>query len=312
MKTKKLFLTFLLVDTVALTIIAQTEIPNASFENWVTIGPYENPDEWSSFNNFYNFGLPELSFKTTDTYSGNYALRLISDTVTLPPPLGTNTLDTLAGYVFLGNPDMNNPGIAYSERPISMQAYVKGTIVSGSNAYIIATLRKWNNTTYSRELVGQALYYMQSSISNYTQISVPFNYYNLTAIPDTLEIKIMAGDVGPGGLIMPGNEIFVDSISFSFPVNLIEKGKNNTNIKFFPNPLSSSSETILQLESTLGNATLTVYNCLGQQVIQITNISGNKITFQPNNLPGGVYYINLTHNSEVILVYKLIITTSNP
>ncbi len=33
-------------------------------------------------------------------HSGTYALKVISDTATVPPPFGTNTLDTLTGSVF--------------------------------------------------------------------------------------------------------------------------------------------------------------------------------------------------------------------
>jgi len=53
MKTKNLLLALVLIGTISLNAKSQTQPPNAGFENWVTIGPYENPANWSSFNNFY-------------------------------------------------------------------------------------------------------------------------------------------------------------------------------------------------------------------------------------------------------------------
>jgi len=265
MKTKNLLLTFVLFAATTLNIVAQTQPPNAGFDNWVPIGAFENPNGWSSFNNFYSYGVPAMSYKTSDANSG-FAIRLISETAIVPPPFGTNTLDTLAGFVFLGSADMSNPGISYTYRPTSMEAFVKGTIMPGGNAMIIATLRKWDITTHARVQVGMAVYDMISSIANYTQISTPFNY-SLPDLPDTLEIKIMAGDVGPGGIIMPGNIFFVDDISFTFPVGISEKSEINQGINIFPNP-TSDKVTISSLKEI---NTIEIYNMLGEKVYSVIN-----------------------------------------
>ncbi len=201
---------------------------------------------------------------------------------------------------------MNNLGIAYTDRPISMQAYVKGIIKPGGNALIVAKLRKWNTTTHVRDNIGMAVYNMDNSIANYTQISVPFNYSSNNT-PDTLEIMIMAGNGGPGALVMPGNEFFVDDISFTFPTNGInELGKDKPNITFYPNP--SSSEISIQTKTFFENATLTVYNSFGQQVKQIKNISGQRVTLHRDNLPSGMYFIRITQENKIISVEKVEIT----
>src|ERR1035437_5815315 len=103
MKTKNLLLSCVFAGSIVLNINAQTQPANAGFENWVAIDTAENPASWSSFNNFYSYHVPIMSFKTTDSHTGTYALRLISDTTTRElPPFGiTNTLDTTAGFVFL-------------------------------------------------------------------------------------------------------------------------------------------------------------------------------------------------------------------
>jgi hypothetical protein len=40
----------------------------------------------------------------------------------------------------------------------------------------------------------------------------------------------------------------------------------------------------------------------------MTNIYGQTFTFQSENLPSGLYYINLLQNGQVILIDKLVIT----
>lgn len=294
MKTKKLLLVFVLVGISAININAQMQPTNAGFENWVNIGPAENPLDWSSFNNFYNYQVPALSFKTTDKHSGTYALKVVSDTATVPPPFGTNTLDTLTGYVFLGGPDMSNPGITYTDRPVLMQAFVKGTILSGGNAMIIATLRKYNTVTNVRDEVGKAMYFTNTSIANYTAVSVPFNY-SLTSIPDTLVIEVMAGNGGPGAFIMPGNEFFVDDISFTFPVGINEMSMDQLTVNIFPNPTSdkvtiASSEKINAIE---------IYNILGEKMYSMKNFKQQtSYEIDLRSFQKGIYFIRINDGEK--------------
>lgn len=294
MKSKSLFLAVIFIIAIAVNSIAQTQPTNGGFENWISVGPSENPTGWSSFNDFYMYGIPEMSFKTTDAHTGQYAVRLISDTATIPPPLGTNTLDTIAGYVFLGTPDMNNPGIAYTERPELMQAYVKGTLATGGYCYIIAGLRKWNAGTQSRDMVGQAVYFMDASVASYTMISVSFNY-TLPDTPDTLEIKIMAGDLGPGGIIMPGNEFFVDDLTFTFPVKIDESANNSQDISVFPNPVINR----LSIGSPSEINAIEIHNMIGGIVYSsIITESKNQIVADISDFVDGIYIVRIYTKKE--------------
>ncbi|MBK5284677.1 MAG: T9SS type A sorting domain-containing protein [Bacteroidia bacterium] len=74
----------------------------------------------------------------------------------------------------------------------------------------------------------------------------------------------------------------------------------------FPNPFTK--ETTLQTDRILSNATLTVYNCFGQTVKQIKNISGQTVTLHRDNLPSGLYFIHLTQDHKEIIATKLIVT----
>lgn len=83
--------------------------------------------------------------------------------------------------------------------------------------------------------------------------------------------------------------------------------ENNSNaINIFPNPFST--QTTLQSNILFHNATLTVYNCFGQTVAQIKNISGQTIVLNRNNLASGLYFVRLTENNKTLAVDKLVIT----
>lgn len=85
---------------------------------------------------------------------------------------------------------------------------------------------------------------------------------------------------------------------------IVEINKN-VRIDVIPNPFSS--QTILQLDKNLSNATLSVENIFGQTVTEINNISGQRLTLQRNNLPAGVYFIRLKEDHKQIATKKILI-----
>ncbi|NVO04210.1 MAG: T9SS type A sorting domain-containing protein, partial [Bacteroidetes bacterium] len=87
-------------------------------------------------------------------------------------------------------------------------------------------------------------------------------------------------------------------------VGIVETAKNNQ-LAIYPNPFSS--QTVLQTDNIVKNATLTVYNSFGQIVKQIKNISGQTIIFHRDNLSSGLYFIQLTEENTIIILNKLVI-----
>ncbi|MBI3500842.1 MAG: T9SS type A sorting domain-containing protein [Bacteroidetes bacterium] len=95
----------------------------------------------------------------------------------------------------------------------------------------------------------------------------------------------------------------INTISNTISAEEINK---NISIQVYPNPFSSS--TTLRTDKFLTDATLTIYNCFGQTVAQIKNISGQTVTFYRDNLPSGLYFVRLTQDNKVIATKKLVIT----
>jgi hypothetical protein len=82
--------------------------------------------------------------------------------------------------------------------------------------------------------------------------------------------------------------------------------EQHLSVSIFPNPFSS--HTILHTDYYFDDATLTVYNSFGQIVKEIKNISGHTVTVFGENLPEGMYFFQLSQDSEVISSQKVVIS----
>ncbi len=90
-----------------------------------------------------------------------------------------------------------------------------------------------------------------------------------------------------------------------YPLEVNEK-EEKVIAEISPNPFSA--ETSITVNGNLNNATLTVYNSIGQQVKQIKNINKQTISIQRDNLPNGLYFVNLYQNNKIVASNKLVIT----
>jgi hypothetical protein len=78
------------------------------------------------------------------------------------------------------------------------------------------------------------------------------------------------------------------------------------NITVYPNPFST--EAIIQADHDFKNATMKVYNSLGQLVQQLKNISGQTINLNRDDLPSGLYFLQLTEDYKILKTIKIVIT----
>jgi hypothetical protein len=81
---------------------------------------------------------------------------------------------------------------------------------------------------------------------------------------------------------------------------------NKLTIAVHPNPFSSV--TTLHTDKALEEATLILYNSLGQQINQIKNINGQTVSIHCENVPNGLYYMQLTQDNKTVATHKLVIT----
>lgn len=85
----------------------------------------------------------------------------------------------------------------------------------------------------------------------------------------------------------------------------IEENHLEKNVIFNPNPFNV--ELQISSEMILDNASLKLFNSLGQLVKEIKNISGQNYTLNRDSLNNGLYFIQLSQNNKIIAYKKIII-----
>ena len=80
----------------------------------------------------------------------------------------------------------------------------------------------------------------------------------------------------------------------------------STNYLLYPNPFIT--ETTLMTNNILRNATVRLYNSIGQDVEHIANISGHQLTIFKKDLPTGIYFLHLKEENGNWITEKLIIS----
>ncbi len=89
------------------------------------------------------------------------------------------------------------------------------------------------------------------------------------------------------------------------PLQINELDNQDIKILICPHPIVNMST--IQLETSLENGELSVYNLFGEKVKKITDISGQKILFERDNLLSGIYLIILTQNNKTYLKQMILI-----
>jgi uncharacterized delta-60 repeat protein len=105
--------------------------------------------------------------------------------------------------------------------------------------------------------------------------------------------KIVVGGFSRSGADYDFAVLRYNNPSINTDVN--ESTEQEMRYSVFPNPFSAS--TTILLGRPCVNATIAVYNALCEQVMELNNISGYSIILHRNDLPGGVYYVQLTEGN---------------
>lgn len=178
-------------------------ISNSGFEDWSTIQYYEDPDGYTTTNVITYFGGdgPNVT-KSTDSYSGSYALRL--ETI--------NSADgIIEGAAFIGQPGGGTftGGIPYDERPDSLTGYVKYDVAENDTAYVAAVFKKFGVP------IGISFGQFTGVQSEYIYFSVQVEWLVPIISPDTLAIALISSSIFTEPIA--GNVLYVDNVAFVGP-----------------------------------------------------------------------------------------------
>jgi ligand-binding sensor domain-containing protein len=160
-----------------------------------------------------------------------------------------------------------------------------------TNATVLSLTKSGNNIFLGGDAVNSGVYMSSNNGSSWTFTGlIVGNIWSLAAS----DSSIFAG-TEPGGLWM-------------FPLSEIVGNKeigNNYDFTIIPNPFTNSS--ILKLSKPLQNATLTIYNILGNEVNRLQNLKGSEIQITRKDLKSGMYFFRLMDKNGFVGNGKLLI-----
>ncbi len=89
--------------------------------------------------------------------------------------------------------------------------------------------------------------------------------------------------------------------------DITTKKMSETKTIVSPNPFSSEAKLKISASELISNATLLIYDLLGHEVKNISEINSNELIIKKDNLKAGVYFYKIINNLNLIAVGKLII-----
>lgn len=169
-------------------VFAQTQVPNADFENWTLFKPaynYYSANDWSDGSACVsvNGGTETCQFvnrRTTNAQSGTYALQHFDIAYTSGPTTGVNALP-------FWNLDDNFNGVAFTGRPTSVSFYYKYT--TDDNEPMSIEFSLYSGSLMSNPtIIGTATFNFSTVQATYKKIDLNITYTS-SATPTNIFIK---------------------------------------------------------------------------------------------------------------------------
>ncbi len=138
---------------------AQT-IPNNGFENWTSMGSYNNVDSWSTLNDMTSTASTYTCVKGTPGNVGTAYIKLTTKTV-----IG---MGVMPGVAFSGEFDYTTmqptSGFAISTRPQSLSGKWQYMASGSDQGFIGVALTKWNSSMMMRDTVAYTYHDLQGMV----------------------------------------------------------------------------------------------------------------------------------------------------
>jgi hypothetical protein len=284
--------TIILTVLIALTITLNAQITNSGFENWTTVGSYENPTGWATSNSSSTGSFYSCT-KSTDHYPasvGNYSLRLENNTALTQTTggWGMAATDTMA-YPY-------EPSFPISGHPTSLTGYYKFNSVNSDTMFIRILL--FSNGA----MVCYSTMETSTTASDWTSFNLEIPSYTTA---DSAQILMSAMYPSSQFDVPNGNSVlYVDNLNFDVLITSISEQTVKSNFGFYPNP---TSEIVTLNVKNVNNAelTLNIYNLTGT-LVKSEILEQNNHQLNIGDLNNGVYMVEIqskdfTENKRLII-----------
>jgi hypothetical protein len=304
---KKIILSLIAVFF-ALSINAQNQFLNPSFENWTGA----KPNNWNTLTAPMIGNLSDVS-KSTEANLGNAAVKIgakplpasIASMLGIAqmtvPGLLTNADIDLTGLMSAmssGNLEFSEQlildffsnGVVLTEKPESVNGYFSWNPINVEKEYFSIITFVISNASGTRELIGMGNYGGQpnSLKATYTSFESPIMYFNEQILPTELITLALTGSSDSNATSF--GYLLLDDMSITSQIGIKEISKSNNNLLIYPNPTTNGEFKL----NTKSKVEVSVYNQLGQEVIA-------PLTYTPNQSlkvkERGVYFVRIKDNN---------------
>ncbi len=272
----------------------QAQIPNAGFENWITVGSHEDPEGWATMNGFSGTSFNSCT-KSTDHYPtnvGQYSVRLENNTA-----LGQFT----GGYGGVVTDAFNypfQPAFPLLANPSSLHGYFKFTSLNADQAWVKLVLFNEGVIVADESFVSEA-----QSYTEWTPFDIQLDDYGDA---DSATILLFAfypiGQTdGPNG----NSVLWVDNLSFDSPITSVaDLTETERGFTIFPNP--TIDQFTVRTEAAVNEGTtISIYSVLGA-LVHTEALRSSGQTVNVSSLPTGTYVIEL-RTADSLSTRKLLV-----
>ncbi len=269
---------------IAFIVKSNAQIPNAGFENWITVGAYQNPTSWGTANPFSTGSFYAVT-RSTDHYPanvGSFSARIENNISLLTNKSGL-------GLMMTGILTSPIPAFAITGHPNSLTGYYKFAPLNGDSLTIYINL--FSNGV--RVSGGQ--FQTTVAASAWTSFTIPISTYTTA---DSCQIACAAYQPGPVGIPYGNSVLYVDNLNFDNLISSVsEQTDNNTGFNLYPNP-ASDILTITNNMTKHENIELNIYTLMGV-LVRSEMLSQNQQQINIADLRDGVYLVTIKSNDFI-------------
>ena len=293
---------------------AQTQLDNASFEEWesIDVGPVPEPVNWSSVRTAIPDNLAKLApavwGQSTDAHSGNYSVYLVNVSTLSIVATGSLTCGRLfaspipsKGYTFtdVNNPDFNMP---LTHRPDSITGWYKCNPKPGDFPTVKLILHTDSAnfpTTDSSNWIGYSFNTLSTTpVEEWTRFSFPIHYLN-EGNPEYILMMLTAGN---GTNAIAESEAWFDDLELIYNDGT---GINEVTEDDLFVTCTQKTLTVYVKDNRPGNMHLQVVDRTGRTVLTAQTTTGKRQSFQMN-VPTGIYFL-VVHLDNRTLTRKIFV-----
>lgn len=281
---KKIYL--ILILSVISFQYSYSQIPNAGFENWTSMGAYSNPDSWSCLNSMTAPMSVYTCIQGSPGHPGSSYLWLESKSV--------NGMGVVPGIAVCGTMDMvsmqPSGGFPFTSRPVSLDGSWQHMVMGmgGSQGFVDVLLTRWDNMMSMRMPVASAHHVLTGMAMSWETFSIPLTYVE-NGNPDSCMITFSASGNSPSNM----DYLFVDDLTFSGTVSAISETGALINLQISPNPVHSQL-SITDKRFSSSDLHIRIFDAQGKLKHEtIETLTGVRSGIDVSSLSKGIYLIRI-------------------